>query len=127
VTKKALALIAHDNCKEDMVAWCRANKDTLSRYSLWATGTTGTVVSRETGLEVTRVASGPMGGDLQIGCKIVEGEIDVMIFFWDPLTAQPHDPDVKALLRVAVLKNIPVANNQVTADFIISSPLLDGR
>lgn len=127
MSKRAIALIAHDNCKDDMVAWCEVNKDILARYELWGTGTTGTVVSEKTGLEVNRVNSGPLGGDLQIGTKIIEEEIDILIFFWDPLTAQPHDPDVKALLRVAVLKNIPVATNQVTADFVITSPLLDGN
>jgi len=124
--RKSIALIAHDNCKDDIVAWCQANKDMLSKYLLWATGTTGTVVARETGLEVNRVLSGPMGGDLQIGNKIVDDEIDILIFFWDPLTSQSHDPDIKALLRVAVLKNIPMATNQATANFIITSLLLDG-
>lgn len=125
--RKSIALIAHDNCKEDMIAWCGVNKNRLSRCCLWGTGTTGMVVARETGLDVNRVLSGPLGGDLQIGSKIVNGEIDVLIFFWDPLTSQPHDPDVKALLRVAALKNIPVATNQATADFVISSPLMDGE
>jgi len=123
----AVALIAHDNRKTDLVSWCQVNKDRLVQYELWATGTTGKVVAKETGLEVNRVLSGPLGGDQQIGSKIAAGEIDILIFFWDPLTAQPHDPDIKALLRVATLKNIPVATNQATADFIILSPILDGE
>ncbi len=124
---KTIALIAHDSCKSSLVEWCRSNKDKLSRYNLWATGTTGAVVSAQTGLAVRRALSGPLGGDLQIGSKIVGGEIDILIFFWDPLASQPHDPDIKALLRVAALKNIPVATNQATADFLIASPLLDGE
>lgn len=123
--KIKIALIAHDNCKSAMVRWCRTNRKNLSRHSLLATGTTGTVIADETGLDVAKVLSGPKGGDLQIGSKIACGEIDVLIFFWDPLTAQPHDPDVKALLRIAALKNIPVATNQATADILVSSPLLN--
>lgn len=125
--KMAIALIAHDQCKEAMVEWCSANRDSLARYELWATGTTGKVVAQATGLNVATVASGPLGGDLEIGAKIVGGAIDVLVFFWDPLSPQPHDPDVKALLRVATLKNIPVATNRASADFIISSPLMDGK
>src|SRR5690554_6283481 len=106
--KGAIALIAHDRCKEAMVDWCDANRSPLSRYQLWATGTTGKVVAQATGLPVNTVSSGPLGGDQQIGAKIVAGEIDILVFFWDPLSPQPHDPDVKALLRVATLKDIPV-------------------
>lgn len=124
---KTIAIIAHDNCKDSMVSWCRANKDILSHCQLWATGTTGTVVNRETGLDINLVLSGPKGGDLQIGSKIVSSEIDILIFFWDPLTSQPHDPDVKALLRVAALKNIAVATNMATADCIVSSLRLGGK
>jgi len=124
--KKSIALIAHDSCKDALVDWCLSNREQLSRYSLWATGTTGSVVGAKTGMDIHRVLSGPLGGDLQIGSKIVCGEIDILIFFWDPLASQPHDPDIKALLRVAALKNIPVATNQATADFLIASPLLDG-
>ena len=127
MAKKALALIAHDSCKDGLVAWCLSNRQHLAHYSLWATGTTGSVVAAKTGLDIHRVLSGPLGGDLQIGSKIVCGEIDILIFFWDPLASQPHDPDIKALLRVAALKNIPVATNQATADLLIASPLLDGE
>ncbi|MTI94582.1 MAG: methylglyoxal synthase [Firmicutes bacterium] len=117
--KKQIALIAHDKCKEEMVEWCREHYDLLSAHSLFATGTTGNKVSKETGLAVTALKSGPLGGDLQIGARIVDGAIDMLVFFWDPLTAQPHDPDVKALLRVATLKNIPVATNRASADYLM--------
>ena len=121
---KAIALIAHDSCKDALVDWCLSNREQLSRYSLWATGTTGSVVAAKTGLDIHRVLSGPLGGDLQIGSKIVCGEIDILIFFWDPLASQPHDPDIKALLRVAVAHNIAVAGNRVTADYLMSSPMM---
>lgn len=127
MAEKAVALIAHDSCKEALVDWCLSHREQLSHYNLWATGTTGSVVAKKTDLNINKVLSGPLGGDLQIGSKIVSGEIDILIFFWDPLTSQPHDPDIKALLRVAALKNIPVATNQATADFLIASPLLDGK
>jgi methylglyoxal synthase len=123
--QKRIALVAHDNRKSDLLAWVRANKDKLSNHILFGTGTTGTMVSEETGLPVTVFNSGPLGGDQQIGSRIVEGEIDFMIFYWDPLAAQPHDPDVKALLRIAVLFDIPVASNRSTADFLLTSPLMD--
>lgn len=122
--KKHVVLVAHDNRKQDLLEWVRFNQGTLAQHQLFGTGTTGALVEELTGLQVTRFISGPLGGDQQIGAKIVEGAIDMMVFFWDPLAAQPHDPDVKALLRIAVLYNIPVAMNRATADFLISSHLL---
>jgi methylglyoxal synthase len=121
---KRIALIAHDGKKSDLIDWVKYNKGTLENHHLLATRSTGQMVQNETGLSVTCFGSGPTGGDMQIGAKIVEGEIDFLIFFWDPLTPQPHDPDVKALLRIAVLYNIPTASNRATADFLISSPLM---
>ena len=121
---KRIALIAHDARKDDLLEWVQRNQETLRQHTLLATGTTGTVIAGATGLVVQRFKSGPLGGDQQIGALIAEGRVDVMIFFWDPLEPQPHDPDVKALLRLAVLYNIPTASNLATADFLISSPFM---
>lgn len=123
--KKTIALIAHDNRKKDMLAWVKQNYQSLRMHTLCGTGTTAKLVESETGLPVHPYNSGPLGGDQQIGAKIVEGDINMLIFFWDPLSAQPHDPDVKALLRIAVLYDIPVASNQATADFLINSKFMD--
>ncbi len=123
-TRKCIVLIAHDNRKHDLLDWVRGNRGALIHHDLFATGTTGTILSAELGLDITRFASGPLGGDQQVGAAIVEGRIDFVIFFSDPLEPHPHDVDVQALLRIAVVYNIPVACNRATADFIISSPLM---
>lgn len=121
---KTLALIAHDQKKAEMVSWAMKNKESLARFNLCGTGTTAKLVGDATGLEVKRYLSGPLGGDQQIGAKIAEGEIDAVVFFWDPLNAQPHDPDVKALLRIAVVYDIPIATNTATANYVITSTIL---
>ena len=123
--QKNIALIAHDNKKADLIAWCEENKEILKNHFLCGTGTTARMITDKTGLPVRGYNSGPLGGDQQIGAKIVEGKVDFIIFFSDPLTAQPHDPDVKALLRIAQVYDIPIANNKASADFMITSPLMD--
>jgi len=123
--RKRIALVAHDQRKEDLLTWVKYNAGVLSEHELYATGTTGKIISKQCPLDVHRLKSGPLGGDQQLGVMIANGELDILIFFWDPMTSQPHDVDVKALLRMSVLYNLPVACNRATADFLISSTLFD--
>jgi methylglyoxal synthase len=123
--KKNIALVAHDNKKKDLVAWCIKHKTDLCMHTLYATGTTGMIIEKEVGLVVNKLISGPLGGDQQVGSLITQGEVNLLIFFWDPFEPLPHDPDVKALLRIAAVWNIPVATNQISADFIVASPLFN--
>jgi len=122
--RKTIGLVAHDNKKADLIEWARYNRYLLSNHDLVATGTTGTLLEEEIGVGIVKLQSGPLGGDQQLGAMIADGGVDFLVFFWDPLEPQPHDPDVKALLRIAVVWNIPVACNRASADFMISSPLM---
>ncbi|HUR10551.1 MAG TPA: methylglyoxal synthase [Flavitalea sp.] len=124
-TKKRVALIAHDNKKDDLINWASDNKDSLSHHELCGTGSTAILIGKKTGLPVEKLLSGPLGGDQQVGALIAERKIDFLIFFWDPMEAQPHDSDVKALLRIAVAWNILIANNRTTADFLLASTLMN--
>lgn len=123
-SSKKIALVAHDSKKSNLLTWCTENKSILENHKLFATGTTGTMLESELNLSINKFVSGPLGGDQQIGSSICEGKIDMLVFFWDPLQSMPHDPDIRALLRLATVWNIPLACNQTSADFLISSPLM---
>ena len=123
--RKRIALVAHDNMKDDLILWTQDHRDLLIRHELVGTGTTARLVAEHTKLDVERLKSGPLGGDQQIGGQVADGKIDILVFFWDPLEPQPHDPDIKALLRIAAVWNIPVACNRASADFMVTSPLVD--
>jgi methylglyoxal synthase len=125
--KKNIALVAHDNKKRDLMEWAKYNRESLSRHNVYATGTTGKLLEKELEMPIVRLQSGPLGGDQQIGAMIAGGQIDFLVFFWDPLEPLPHDPDVKALLRIAVVWNVPIACNRASADFMFSSPLMTDK
>ncbi|AYF43856.1 MULTISPECIES: methylglyoxal synthase [Halobacteriovorax] len=127
MTKKTIALVAHDHRKNDLIQWSLEHKEKLQKHKLCATGTTGKLLEEKLGVTIEKFLSGPIGGDFQIGTAIVEGKIDMLIFFWDPLESMAHDPDIKALLRIATLYNIPMACNQTSADFFINSPLMESK